>query len=62
MLTRTKERIYRYRLQEMQKAFNVKYEGLVQGGNGPDIIEQVTRAAVAFDLLATNASSPVSTD
>ena len=40
----------------------MKYGGSVQGTECQEIIDHVTQAAIAFDFLTTNASSPVSLD
>ena len=40
----------------------MKYGGSVQGTEWHEIIEHVTQAAITFDILTTNASSPVSCD
>ena len=53
---------YRYRSDEMHRAFSMKYGEAVQGTEWHEIIEHVTQAAITFDILTTNASSPVSCD
>ena len=55
-------RCYRYRSEEMHRSFSMKYGGSVQGTECQEIINHVTQAAITFDILTTNASSPVSRD